>query len=426
MESILRNSRQDWIYIILSTMAGFFMVGLYFFLLDIVRLNPDLALLITLLIFTLFFDVRHLFSTYSRTFLDRSYLRENKSWLWVSFAAILLVPMVSYLVLIQGDFKAYNSSVILAFATRLTLILGFYHLVKQNWGFMAIYKKKFGEPEDGSDRWEKLLLLSGSFLPLAYIAKTTPVWFPGEVTALSPDPAQLEYVISLWEKISQFMLVAALLFLLTGFVLKTKVQYKYVSRNLGFYFLGVFILIRIILSDGPDTILNSIVAGLAILFVISAFISIRKAISFGRFNTGKWAVLITSLILYNGIILLPIENKAIIVMGITIPHNIQYLTFVNFFNSRQYAHSEKDHGFARKMSQKIGLFIVASMVFAFFFELGRTGIRYLNLDMPVDDLYLLRNTVAIVFLSFVLHHYYLDAVIWRVRKDKDLSRTLDK
>lgn len=422
MDNILHNSRQDWMYIILSTLSGFFMVGLYFFLLDVIQLEEYTAFLITLILFTLFFDIRHFFSTYSRTFLDKFYFRQNRSWLLGSTAAIFVVPLVAYLILIQGEGDAYNSSIVLAFARRLTLILGFYHLVKQNWGFMAIYKKKFNEPEDGSDLWEKLVLLSGSFLPLVYIAKTDLLWFGDEVSAFTPNANEMMYVVEFWGKLAACTLILSITFLLVGFALNARVQYKYVSRNLGFFFLAVFLLIKLILSNGSDAVLNAVLFLLAAIFVVSLFFTIQKALKFGKFNVRKWAVLISALVLYNGIILLPVDNKAVLIIGITIPHNIQYLTFVNFFNARQYAASDKDHGLARILSQRIILFFVFSLLFAFLFELGRMGTPF----FADNDSYILKNTVAIVFLSFVLHHYYLDAVIWRVRKDKDLSKTLEK
>lgn len=422
MESILRNSRQDWAYIILSTLSGFLMIGFYFLLKDGFGLTTETAFIITLLIFTLLFDVRHFFSTYSRTFLDKHYFRENKSWLLGSTAVIFLLPMLVYLILIQGEVKDYNSYLVFVFGRRLTLILGYYHLVKQNWGFMAIYKKKFNEPEDGSDRWEKLLLLSGSFLPLVYISKTDLTWFLDEGAALTPNANDMMYIVEYWGKLAGSCLILSLLFLLVGFVLKSRVQYKFVSRNLGFYFLGLFILIKLILNNGSDVVLDTILVLLAIVFALSLVMSIRKAMQLGRFNTGKWAVLISALVLYNGILLLPldIENKTILVIGITIPHNIQYLTFVNFFSQKQYANSEKDHGFARILSRKILLFLGVSLLFSLVFELGRIGTGF----FAAPDSWLLKNTVAIIFLSFVLHHYYLDAVIWRVRKDETLRSQL--
>lgn len=149
--------------------------------------------------------------------------------------------------------------------------------------------------------------------------------------------------------------------------------------------------------------------------------SISKAIKFGKFNQGKWAVLISSVVLYNGILLIPVEQKYLLVMAVTIPHNIQYLAFVNFFNQKYYSDPKLDFGWARKLTERFGLLLIISLVYAILFEGMRTGARYMPIENGNDSVFLIRNAVAIFFISMVLHHYYLDAVIWRVRKDKDLS-----
>lgn len=64
------------------------------------------------------------------------------------------------------------------------------------------------------------------------------------------------------------------------------------------------------------------------------------------------------------------------------------------------------------------------MIYALIFESARTGVKFLP-SGPLDpqmDFY--RNMVSFFFMGMVLHHYYLDAVIWRVRKDEDLNKGL--
>lgn len=423
MATILENERRDWTFIILSSVSGFLLVGLYALLTKIFPGKSDWLVLITYVLFAVCFDVRHLFSTYSRTYLDKVYFKENKSWLNTSFFIILMVPVIALFLLSGSEGLAYNSGIVFTFFFRVTTVLGFYHLIKQNWGFMAIYKKKMNEPEDGSDKWEKLMLLSGSFIPLIIVAKLSPVWFPAESYFIAPDAASAVYVIGMWSKIAMFSLGLSIVLLLVGYVIKVIPQYKHVSRNLGWFFLFTFVLMQALLTRGSD-ILYVILAITVCIFIISTAVSISKAVKFGKFNTKKWAVLISSLILYNGILLLPVENKIVLVMGITIPHNIQYLTFVNFFNARYYSNSIKNHGLAKTMSQKIGLFILLSFIYSILFETFRTGTKYIPLGISGESLYLLVNTVGVVFLSMALHHYYMDAVIWRVRKDKNLSEAV--
>ncbi len=422
MENILKNARQDWMYIILSTVSGFLMIGFYFVLANLVKLDEFTAFLITLVLFSLLFDVRHFFPTYTRTFLDKEYFKEHKSWLLGSTAAIVLIPLISYFILIQGEAMAYNGQIVLSFARRVTLTLGFYHLIKQNWGFIAIYKKKFNEPEDGSDRWEKLLLLSGSFIPFVYLAKTKTIWFYDEISAFTPNANELAYVLEFWGKISAYMLVLGLFFLVIGFAINARPQYKYVSRNLGYYFIGIFILIKLILVNGSDKVLYVILIALAVLFVFSLILTLQKAFKFGKLNIRKWAMMLSALVLYWGVLSLPIENKGLIIIGITIPHNIQYLAFVGLFNKKHYGGSTKNHGLATILSQKAILFFIVSVLFSFVFELGRTGTTMNLFTDP--DAFILKNIVAFLFLSLVMHHYYLDAVIWRVRKDEDLGKDI--
>lgn len=423
MTTILENERKDWLYIIFSSVSGFALVGFYLLLKAVFPGNPELSLLVTFLIYAVFFDVRHLFSTYSRTYLDKVYLHENKSWLHISFAAIILIPLLALLWIARGDYFSYNTGIVFTYLLRMTTVLGFYHLVKQNWGFMAIYKKKMNEPDDGSDRWEKWMLLSGSFIPFVLAAIIYPVWFPSEQSFIYPEFHLADYMNRMWNAIAFYTVLFSIALLLVGYVFKSRPQYKYVSRNLGLFFLGVFVLMKALLNWGM-IVLYAVLAGVVILFLVAAFMSIRKAVKQQLFNRKKWAVLVASLVLYGGILLLPVENKSVLVMAVTIPHNIQYLTFVNFFNAKFYSNSPKDHGLAKRMSQKVGFFIMVSVVYAVVYESFRTGTRFLPLGVPEETQYVIGNAIAVVFLSMSLHHYYLDAVIWRVRKDKDISETV--
>lgn len=399
------------------------LVGFFLLMQSIFPQQPDIAVLITFLIYAIFFDVRHLFSTYSRTYLDKAYFKENKKWLNMSFLLIIAVPLLALLLIARGDAYSYNTGIVFTYLLRITTVLGFYHLVKQNWGFMAIYKKKMNEPEDGSDQWEKLLLLSGSFIPFILAAIIYPVWFPSEVYFIFPEPHLTESVAQKWGDISLYTFLFSLCLLLIGYVFKSLPQYKYVSRNLGLFFFAVFIVMQALLKWGTD-VLYVLLVGVILLFAVSLVMSIRKVVHQKVLNTKKWAVLISSLVLYGGILLLPIENKSIVVMAITIPHNIQYLTFVNFFNYKYYSTSKQEHGIARKMAQKAGFFIMVSFIYAIVYESFRTGTKFISFGLAPDAQYVLGNAIAVIFLSMSLHHYYLDAVIWRVRKDAKISQAV--
>lgn len=420
MDAILENRKNDRFYIIYSSAAGFLLIGFYYLLRNVLNWGLESSFLTTFLIFTIFFDIRHLFPTYARTLLDRQYMKENRKWFYVAWLVIVLLPLLGFIVLSQGEFASFNSYLVFSFMLRATYVLGFYHLVKQNWGFMAIYKKKFGEPEDGSDRWEKIMLLSGSFIPFIYLSKIAPIWFNRvDFYAFTPKAEYLQYVIDFWEKLASASIIVGIVFLVIGFTIKSVPQFKSVSKNIGFLFLGFFIIIKWILEVGKDIPLNTILVGLITLFVVSTVVVIRRTIVKEIYNKEKFLVLISSLVLYNGIALIPLENMHLFAMAVTLPHNIQYLRFVNVFNKKYYSNSKGEHGLASILAGKAILFFVVSIVYAIIFEGFRTGIIMVPINTTSFDY--LRNLVSVVFLSMVMHHYFLDAIIWRVRKDKDLA-----
>jgi hypothetical protein len=424
MSTILENERKDWLYIILSPIAGFLLVGIYWLLTILIPTNQLFATTITFVVYTVFFDIRHLFSTYARTYLDSSYLKENKRWLHVSFAFLILVPFAVFGLFSQSENGWYQSGVLLTYMLRFTSVLGLYHLVKQNWGFMAIYKKKMNEPMDSVDKWEKWMLLSGSFLPLIIISIVYSHWFPHEVYFIAPtDPNWSAIVLKTWSELSFYSLIVGVFLAAVGWMKNTRVQFKYVARNLGVLFFGIFVLIQSLLKNG-NGILYVLLYVVILLFIISSIIVFKNTQKQKNINTKKWAVMLTSFILYWGIILLPIENKLIIVIAITLPHNIQYLKFVNVFSKKYYSSSQKNHGLARLMVEKVSLFVALSFVYAIVYEVLRTGSKFITFTSNEQHLYMLQNGIAIFFMLMSLHHYYLDAVIWRVRKDDAIKTSV--
>lgn len=145
------------------------------------------------------FDI--FFPTYARTLLDQHFMGLNRRWFYLSWVLIILLPILLFLIISAGEYQDFSSYLAVSFLLRATYVLGFYHLVKQNWGFMAIYKKKHNEPEDGSDKWEKLLLLSGAFIPFVILSMVSPVWFSGDEYAFAPKSEQLPFVLVVWKRI---------------------------------------------------------------------------------------------------------------------------------------------------------------------------------------------------------------------------------
>lgn len=117
MESILSSTRKDWAFIILSPIAGFILVGLYFLLLNL-QFSEEIALLIVLIFYSVLFDVRHLFSTYTRTLFDKQFMKVNRKWFNRSWLVIIILPLLFFFGISTGEFGAYKSQIVLSFAAQ--------------------------------------------------------------------------------------------------------------------------------------------------------------------------------------------------------------------------------------------------------------------------------------------------------------------
>lgn len=422
---ILASRRDDFLYIVGSSLAGFLLVAFYAGLVATDWFSAEVSLVVTFVLFSVFFDVRHLFATYARTFADRVYFQQHKRWLWSSLGWALALPMIGFFVFSRGEFAAYDSGIITLFAIRMTLVLGFYHLIKQNWGFVAIYKNKNGELDEGN--WEKRLLLLGSFLPLVYVAFRDPLWYPNEANYFQAPEHQWAYLIEKWESVASACFLLAVGFGCIGFLVHVRLQYKYVSRNLAFFFAGAGLLVIGLLQWGTSILwLLTVVVASLFLFSIGKVVQSERKLP--HVSREKWALIISTLVLYWGVILLPLSNKLVVVMAITLPHNVQYLAFVRFFQRRQFAVEVDtlggqvlDHGRAQSWSRRAGQFFRVSLVYAVVFELARTGIKFVPLTANADQQFFWQNAAIVFFIGLVLHHYYLDAVIWRIRKDESIK-----
>ena len=109
-------------------------------------------LLLLVAIWAIVFDETHGFATISRTYLDADERARRGRFLWASLAFFVVVGPV--LILLQlGDW--------LELATELW---GYYHIFKQHYGFMMMYKKK---NRDFDPRERKLLRCFPSRFPRA-------------------------------------------------------------------------------------------------------------------------------------------------------------------------------------------------------------------------------------------------------------------
>src|ERR671912_1811066 len=157
------SARDDLIWLIGSVVSSYLLLILY--VNGLIPLVPMVAL------WAILIDAPHVFGTFSRTYFDRTERQSRSRLLWGSLLFFLVGPLMVWL----------GGGLIFFF---LAALWAYYHLVKQHYGFMVLYKKKNADlaPADN--------FLDRAFLLLAF---TYPfVWFVAhDEEALRRVPAGL-------------------------------------------------------------------------------------------------------------------------------------------------------------------------------------------------------------------------------------------
>src|SRR5919107_2301934 len=159
----LISAREDLVWFIGSVVTSYALFALYVW--GRVPLVPMVAA------WAILVDAPHVFATFSRTYFDREERRARAGLLWGS----LLFFAVGPLAVVAGlGFLFFF----------LAALWAYYHLVKQHYGFMVLYKKKNADLERADN------VLDRAFLLLAF---TYPfVWFVAhDEEALKRVPAGL-------------------------------------------------------------------------------------------------------------------------------------------------------------------------------------------------------------------------------------------
>src|SRR5437899_2154795 len=144
------NAREDLVWFVGSVASSFALLILY--------LTGVLPLLPMVAGWAILIDAPHVFGTLSRTYFDASEWKTRKRLLLGSLLFFVVGPT---LVLLGFGFTFFFVAALWAY----------YHLVKQHYGFMVLYKKKNNDlaPVDNAlDRW--LLMFAFNYPFVAFIA----------------------------------------------------------------------------------------------------------------------------------------------------------------------------------------------------------------------------------------------------------------
>ena len=307
-------------------------------------------LLLLVAIWAIVFDETHGFATISRTYFDAEERARRGRWLWRSLAFFLAIGPVMIL-LHLGDW--------LELATELW---GYYHIFKQHYGFMMLYKAKNRDFNPADMRLDKIFFAAAFYYPfLVYPLHDK------EAAELLPFPI-LPRPAAIFQDV-----------LLFGLILVTLV---YLARQVQKWRLGIPL-------NWPKQLLFAA------------------------------AIPVNYLLFSSGMPLLGVYA------AVTIYHNIQYHRLVWFYNQNKYGHAAdrgRQHGLATLVSGRWLFYVAAAALYAIVFDVVprfvlKDGVGLMNIGT--------RNEIIFSFFAAPgLLHYWLDGHIWKVRKDPELRENL--
>ena len=287
------SARDDAIWFIGSVVSSYVLLFLYVW--GIVPLVPMVAA------WAILIDAPHVFGTFSRTYFDRTERKNRARLLWGSLLFFAIGPVM---VLIGAGF-------VFLFVAALW---AYYHLVKQHYGFMVLYKKKNDDLARVDNVLDRLLLLFAFNYPF--------------VEFIARDPQAMARVPA-------------------------------------------------VLHGGVNGFAKLLLAGTILSFVVWLGRQIQRAITGEPLNVPKYLLLAAAIPMHWIVLLTPMPHKPIAIVAIlTIYHNFQYHRLI-WFHNRKYNSREK-YGAAELISRRLAFYIAFGILFGIIYQGPRQFLNYLG------------------------------------------------
>lgn len=367
------SARDDLIWVIGSVASSYLLLFLY--VKQILPLVPMVAC------WAILIDAPHVFGTFSRTYFDRTERHNRARLLWGSLLFFAVGPVMVYA----------GAGLVFFFIAALW---AYYHLVKQHYGFMVLYKKKNNDLAPIDNALDRLLLLFAFNYPfVAFIAR--------DPEAMKRVPAALQSGIN-----------GLALILLAGTI---ALAVAWVGRQIQ----------RLALGESLD---------------VPKYLLLAAAIPM------HWIVLLT-----------PMPHKPIAIVAIlTIYHNLQYHRLIWFHNQKysgaalrgsnptvsqggsrptamegsspHITELRQKYGAAELISRRLLYYVAFGILFGVLYQGPRQILGYLALKnsggVPGETTFAMQLGIAFLW-GYAFIHYYLDSKIWRVRRDPAVGKALN-
>jgi hypothetical protein len=343
------NKRDDLIWFIGSVVTSY-----AFLAANLALVKFGLSVMIVTWVWALGFDGPHVFGTISRTYADREERQNRARLLYGSLSLFLLGPAM----LLADGLLGTNAMGPLFFF--FASLWAYYHLVKQHYGFMILYKKKNNDLREVDNLIDRAFLLIGMtypfvrFLGHSYAARER---LDGMGVSAGSGPVW-------W--------VETLLF--SAFIISLAL---FIGRQAHRLYLKLPI-------NMPKLLLLA-------ACVPMHWIVLRLLEPIQPASAGTLAAVAT----------------------LTIYHNIQYHRIIWFHNRNKYARAgAARYGAASTISKSIWSYIGFAILFGAVYH-----IPHYTVVQP-DSFWM-----AFIWGGAFIH-YYLDSKIWRVRRDTQLNENL--
>src|SRR2546423_3274513 len=348
------NAREDLIWFVGSVAASYALLILY--------VNGIFPLIPMVVAWAILIDAPHVFGTLSRTYFDASEWKTRKRLMLGSLLFFVIGPVM---VLLGFGFTFFF----------LAALWAYYHLVKQHYGFMVLYKKKNNDLAPVDNALDRLFLMFAFNYPfIQFIAS--------DQTAMSRVPAALRGGVN---AIAMLLLIGTIV-LGTGWVLR----------------------------------------------------QVQRALLRQPLNVPKYLLLAAALPMHWIALMTPMPAKPVALVAIlTVYHNLQYHRLIWFHNKKYGKRASgtldagstpayREFGPAAFISRRLIYYIAFGILFGILYQGPRQILGYVNLHTGDSAAALsLPIQVAIGFFwGVAFNHYYLDSKIWRVRRDPSVGAAL--
>jgi hypothetical protein len=153
-----------------SVLAGLLLVGLFLLLprLDDASYAPAHPAVLLLLSWGVLFDGTHVFGTYARTYLapDRaSRAALPGAWSWSIVLSGPAVALLDHALCAPGPSLLGNAGLLFRSFLLFAYLWAYWHLVRQHYGFLALYRRRSSEPQTRGVNLDTIALWAGCLYP---------------------------------------------------------------------------------------------------------------------------------------------------------------------------------------------------------------------------------------------------------------------